>query len=62
MNPVFQVIVKLYSSRAVCVCSVMPDSLRPLCTVACEAPLSIEWNFPGKNTGVVCHFILKGSS
>ena len=61
MNPVFQVVVKLRSSRAVCVCSVMLDSATP-CTVACEAPLFIEWNFPGKNTGVVCHFILKGSS
>ena len=27
-------------------------------TVACQAPLSME--FPGKNTGVGCHFILQG--
>ena len=28
------------------------------CTVACQAPLSMD--FPGKNTGVVCHFLLQG--
>ena len=27
-------------------------------TVACQTPLSIE--FPGKNTGVGCHFLLQG--
>ena len=27
-------------------------------TVACQAPLS--WDFPGKNTGVGCHFLLQG--
>ena len=27
-------------------------------TVAHQAPRS--WNFPGKNTGVVCHFLLQG--
>ena len=27
-------------------------------TVACQAPLS--WNFPGKNTGMDCHFTLQG--
>ena len=27
-----------------------------LWTVACQAPL--PWNFPGKNTGVGCHFLL----
>ena len=47
--------------------------LRPVCptlcnpwTVACQAPLSMParllcpWNFPGKNTGVGCHFLLAG--
>ena len=29
-----------------------------LWTVACKAPLSIR--FPGKNTGVGCHFLLQG--
>ena len=27
-------------------------------TVACQAPLS--WDYPGKNTGVGCHFLLQG--
>ena len=27
-------------------------------TVACQASLS--WNFPGKNTGLGCHFLLQG--
>ena len=28
------------------------------CTVACQAPLSMD--FPGKNTGVGCHSLLQG--
>ena len=28
-------------------------------SVACQAPLSVE--FPGKNTGVGCHFLLQGN-
>ena len=35
-----------------CVCSVMSDSLWP--HGLCSPP----WNFPGKNTGVGCHFLL----
>ena len=43
--------------------SVYTQSLSPVCsvtswTVACQAPLSME--FPRKNTGVGCHFILQG--
>ena len=30
--------------------------------VACQASLSMEWNSPGNNTGVVCHFLLQGTS
>ena len=30
---------------------------RTLRTVACQAPLS--WGFPGKSTGVGCHFLLQ---
>ena len=37
------------SSRA-CMCSVVPDSLWLLC----------PWDFPSKNTGVGCHFLLQG--
>ena len=43
--------------------SVYTQSLSPVCsvtswTVACQAPLSME--IPSKNTGVGCHFILRG--
>ena len=43
----------------VCVCarSVM-SSFAILWIVACRAPLSME--FPGKNSGVGCHFLLQG--
>ena len=41
----------------VCVCSVMFDSVIPW-TVACQAPH--PWNFPSKNTGKGCHFLLQG--
>ena len=32
----------------------------PMDCVARQAPLS--WDFPGKNTGVGCHFLLQGFS
>ena len=38
--------------------SVMSDSLRP--HGLCPARLLCPWNFPGKNTGVGCHFLLLG--
>ena len=43
----------------VCVlsCSVVSDSVT-LWTVACQAPLSLD--FPGKNAGLDCHFLLQG--
>ena len=45
----------------VCLCvlsrSVVSNSATPW-TVACQAPLSM--GFPGKNTGVGCHFLLQG--
>ena len=44
--------------RDVRVCSVVPDSFRPhglqLTRLLCP------WDFPGKNTGVGCHFLLQG--
>ena len=43
-----------------CVCSVIQSCLT-LCdpwTVACQSPLSMD--FPDKNTGVSCHFLLQG--
>ena len=44
----------------VCVCQslVMSDSLRPHGLQ--PASLLCPWDFPGKNTGVSCHFLLQG--
>ena len=39
-------------------CSVVSDSLRPHGLQ--PARLLCLWNFPGKNTGVGCHFLLQG--
>ena len=39
-------------------CSVMSNSLRPHGLQPTR--LLHPWNFPGKNTGVVCHFLLQG--
>ena len=48
----------------ICVCSVTP-----LCPTLCDpmdwlqpARLLCPWDFPGKNTGVGCHFLLQGIS
>ena len=41
---------------SVCVCPVVSDSVIPQ-TVARQLPLSIS--FPGKKTGVGCHFVLQ---
>ena len=38
----------------------MSDSVQPLWTVACQAPL--PWVSPDKNTGVDCLALLQGSS
>ena len=37
------------------VTSVVPNSLDPMDS-------SLPWDFPGKNTGVGCHFLLQGSN
>ena len=39
-------------------CSVVSDSMIPW-TVPNQAPLC-PWDFPGKNTGMGCHFLLQG--
>ena len=39
-------------------CSVISDSLQPHGLLPAR-PLR-PWNFPGKNTGVGCHFLLQG--
>ena len=41
-------------------CSVMSDSLWPQGLKPTR--LLCPWDFPGKNTGVGCHFLLQGSS
>ena len=41
-------------------CSVVSNSLRP--QELWHTRLLCPWNFPGKNTGVGCHFLLQGSS
>ena len=46
----------------VCVCSIVQSCLTlcdPMDYAARQAPLC-SWNFPGKNTGVDCHFLLQG--
>ena len=47
-----------YFKHDVCVCSVVSDSLRP--NELYPVSLLCLWNFPGKNTGVSCHFLLQG--
>ncbi|CAM9524722.1 unnamed protein product [Rangifer tarandus platyrhynchus] len=42
--------------HCVCVCSVMSDSLTPRIIIYW---LLCPWDFPGKNTGVGCHFLLQ---
>ena len=44
--------------ESVCSCSDMSDSLRP--HELWLARLLHPWDFPGKNTGVGCHFLLQG--
>ena len=39
-------------------CSAISDSAIPW---AVAARLLCPWNFPSKNTGVVCHFLLQGN-
>ena len=54
---------KLSSLMVVCVCSVasvVSDSL--LSHGLQPGRLLCPWDFPGKNAGVACHFLLEGSS
>ena len=41
-----------------CCCQVMSDSLEP--HELYPARLLSSWDFPGKNTGMGCHFLLQG--
>ena len=45
-------------STIVCVCSVMSNFLQP--HELWPTRLLCPWNFPGKNTGVDCHFLPQG--
>ena len=44
--------------QCVCVCSVISNSLQPHGLQATR--LLCPWNFPGKNAGAGCHFLLQG--
>jgi len=43
-----------------CVCLVLSDSLQPHGLWPIRVWLLCPWNFPCKNTGVGCHFLLQG--
>ena len=47
----------------VCVCSVVSESLQSPVPWPARLParLLCLWDFPGKNTGASCHFLLHGS-
>ena len=65
----FQAFLRMFWSRAstplvftcvyacVCVCSAMSDSLQP-CGLK-PASFLLPWDFPGKDTGLGCHFLLQ---
>ena len=51
---------RVQTSNYLCVC-VPAKSCLTLCDLmGCSPPGSCPWNFPGKNTGVGCHFLLQG--
>ena len=44
-----------------CVCAQLLSCVRLFVTPGLQLPrLLCPWNFPGKNTGVGCHFLLQG--
>ena len=52
---------QMLGSSMICMCALSPSHVQLFTipwTVACQAPLSMD--FPGKNTGVGCHFLLQG--
>ena len=48
----------LWTKYRIVSCSIKSDSLRPHGLEPTR--LLYSWNFPGKNTGVGCHFLLQG--
>ena len=55
---VFLYALMLSNNVCVCICSVVSDSLR--FHVLWPTKLLWPWNFPDKNTGMGCHFLLQG--
>ena len=51
---------QIFFILCVCVCSVMSNSLRPHGLQ--PARFLCSWDFPGKNTGMDCHYLLHGNS
>ena len=48
-------------SKCVCVCSQLFSHVQLCNPMDCSSPdTSVNGNFPGKNTGVGCHFLLQG--
>ena len=46
-------------TTAACLIALSCPTLSTPWTIACQAPLSVGWDFPGKNTVVDCHFLLQ---
>ena len=57
-HSVCQILVLFHAQILLFSISVMSDSFVTPWTVAHQAPC--PWDFPGKNTGVGCHFLLQG--
>ena len=52
-----EVLPKARLSESACVCSVVSDFLQPPGLQSTR--LLCPWDYPGKNTGVGCHFLLQ---
>ena len=49
----------ILSQGCLCACSIVSNSLRPH-RLSPPSSFLCPWDFPGKNTGVSCHFLLQG--
>ena len=56
--PRVQIKFKVVKGRCCCCLVIVSDSLQPY--GLWPTRLSCPWNFPGKNAGVGCHFLLQG--
>ena len=62
MKAQLAVLLSIHICMYVCVCAQPLSCVRLFATPWTEAArLLCPWNFPGKNTGVGCHFLLQGS-